>query len=315
MVNVLVTACGSTPAQILCRNLVEDSRVSKLILVDAKDIRGCPTTYFFNLPDDNIFYYQVPLSNSKRYLQTIKGICVKEKVDLLIPTLPQDILSLFVPEFNVAADITVTKDSLTFLDKRKSAEAFIEAGIPQPKFYPSREAIEFPAIAKPRFGFAGEGHQMIDSYEQEIKFFHDMGYINNLVQEYIPDAKEYTTDVVCDKSGKILGQCTRERIATKGGLCTIAEVVYIPEITEYVKKICDKFKFYGQINIQCLKTKTSDYLFTEINPRPAGSAAISYAAGLPIAKLIIDAHLGTPRQESIQINRVKMFRYWSEIFI
>lgn len=315
MVNVLVTSCGSTPSQILCRNLVEDNRVSKLILVDAKEIRDCPTPHFFNLPDDNIFYYQVPSSNSKRYLQTIKGICEKEQIDLVIPTLPQDILLLFVPEFNVTTDITVTKDSLTFLDKRKTAEVFAEAGIPQPKFFPSRETIELPAIAKPRLGFAGVGQEVIASHEQEIKFFMDMGYLNNLVQEYIPDAKEYTTDVVCDKAGKILGQCTRERIATKGGLCTVAEVVYIPEITEWVKQICIKFKFYGQINIQCLKNKSGGYLFTEINPRCAGSAAISYAAGLPIAKLIIDAHLGIPRQETIQINQIKMLRYYSEVFI
>ncbi len=314
MVNVLVTSCGSTPSQILCRNLANDSRVSKLILVDMKNIRSCVTPYFFN--KGNIFYYRTPASVFKRYLQTIKRICEKENIDLVIPTMPQDIISLFVPEFNVTVDITATKDSLRFLDKRKTAELFAEAKIPQPKFYPSRETIEFPVLAKPRFGFAGEGHQIINSYEQEVNFFRNMGYINNLVQEYIPNTNEYTTDVVCDKSGNILGQCTRERIATKNGLCTIAETVCIPEIVEWVEKICSKFKFYGQINIQCLKNRAEDYLFTEINPRCAGSAAISYAAGLNLAEMVIDAHLGIKGKIYLEPRTgVKMLRYWSEVFI
>lgn len=327
MVNILITSAGSTPAITLVKNLMFDSRVNKVILADVKAKFDCPTYWLFNPRTGNMrfhgqtadmSYYNVPLSTHEDYPKVISEICDKENIDLVIPTMPNDITTLYhcIPFPN----LMVTAQSLTFCNKLDTAKAFEKNNILQPNFYLKNfnlysDIHSLPLIAKPFAETAGIGQIIIRDYEQLSIFTYDKGFDSYLVQEYFDKHNgEFTTDIVCDQRGKILGQCTRQRIATRNGLCMIAETVSIPELEEEIKKICSTFHFYGQINIQSI-LKDGKFYFIEINPRPAGSAAISYQAGMPIAQMIIDAYLDEKCEYPYPKAGIRMLRYWDEVYV
>ncbi len=322
MINILITSAGSTPAQILAKNIIKDDRVNKIILTDIKSENSVPTLYIIkNMLRynknmyfyDKVKFYQVSNSTNKNYPNEINNICKKENINLVIPILNEDILYLHtkVPE------LMITNYHLIFCDKHRTSIHFKINNIPHPKVYKYNEFKIFPIIVKPCIGTGGLKNIIIYSEKDFHYQFKNIDTQNVIIQQYIQNSIEYTTDIVCNKQSKILGQCTRKRISTRNGLCMEAETVNIKSINELTEKICNTFKFYGQINIQYLiKNDESNKIYVlEINPRSAGSAAISYEAGMPISQMIIDAYLNINRTYLLPKIGMKMLRYWSEVYL
>lgn len=313
MLNILITSSGSTPAQILARGLDKDPRVSSIHLADMK--ADIVTPYLLK---GRKRQYVVPNSNDKMCVSVIREIIAANKIDLVIPILPQDIIAL---QGSIPDDtITTTVDSVMFCDKKNTYEAFERIGIPYPKIWErdsqsiDDDIVRYPLIAKPRSGMAGVGIEVINDVSSLFRFVKKKRLDDYIIQEYLENFEEFTTDVVCDRDGRPMGMCTRKRIETKGGLCTVAETVKTTsEVKEYIERICDSHKFYGQINMQYLRDEDK-YYFLEINTRPAGSAAISYEAGMNIAQMIVDAHLKINRNYKEPKVGIRMMRYWNEIY-
>jgi carbamoylphosphate synthase large subunit len=119
------------------------------------------------LSPDGVTFYQVPAADDPGLLPMILKISRKEKVDLIIPTVTEELLVfssqwLWSDEFPVM--VAPANGVAIANDKYSTSKALVEQGVPIPRFIlPSQvkspsdveAAIGWPCISKPRIGRGG----------------------------------------------------------------------------------------------------------------------------------------------------------------
>ena len=211
--------------------------------------------------------------------------------------------SLFVP-------VSDPSTSLKMFDKKLSAAAFEEAGIPVPMTYKIVNA-EMPVIAKPRFGSASRGIQVFYDID-DLMHLKDLS--EYLLQEYIEHKREYTVDCYVSQKGEILVTVPRERLEIMGGEVTRTITKHIDALEKMSRDIIGKFDFRGPVTLQFLYDMDKDrYLLMEVNPRLGGGVICSIYAGAPIPDYIISEALGVDvRPCNDWIDGTLMARYQKE---
>lgn len=190
--------------------------------------------------------------------------------------------SVFVP-------VTDFETACKLFDKAEAAKVFKEAGLPIPRTYSVLSA-QMPAIAKPRKGGSSRGIHIFHNME-DLMHLHDLK--SYLVQEYIPNCKEYTVDCYISRDGEILTTVPRERIEIMGGESTRTRTCRNSILEELSRKVIETFSLRGPVNLQFLHDLDSDrYLLMEVNPRLGGGVICSIFAGAHITDYIIDEALG-----------------------
>ncbi len=201
----------------------------------------------------------------------VASVCRTKMPDVFIP----------VTDFETASKM---------FDKVEAAKLFKEAGLPIPLTYSVLSA-QMPAIAKPRKGGSSRGIQIFHNMED---LMHLQDLKNYLVQEYIPNCKEYTVDCYITTKGEILTTVPRERIEIMGGESTRTRTCHNSILEQLSREVIEKFNLRGPVNLQFLHDLEADrYLLMEVNPRLGGGVICSIYAGAPITDYIIQESLGT----------------------
>ena len=149
-------------------------------------------------------WYHVPLATAPDYLDAISGICEREQIGLIVPTI-DDELELFgaaaadfasrgikvavspEPTSRICNDKLLTCRQLRAHGIR-AAETYLPEDLPADR--------RFPLFIKPRYGRGGVGAHSIRTPRKDLAFFVD--YVENpVVQEYL-DGPEFTIDMLCD---------------------------------------------------------------------------------------------------------------------
>lgn len=271
-------------------------------------------------------FYKVPPAKNESFVEKVLDICKKEKIDLFIPIIDLSFLNLakhahefkkigtFLLLSNLEA-INITSDKL------KTFNFFKKENIPTPKVFEKKEKIKtFPVFIKPRIGGRASINTFKIENEKELKFY--LSKLSTpLIQEYIT-GEEFTADCLNYLNGSFIDAVIRKRIETKGGLSTKVEFVsydIAQKIKKYIKYFSEKLNLIGAYNIQGFIKTDGEIVFTEINPRFAGTHTFTIEAGLNSIKYILDMLTGEKIEnikKDIHINyNLKMVRYWDEIFI
>ncbi|HHU17966.1 MAG TPA: ATP-grasp domain-containing protein [Clostridiales bacterium] len=214
----------------------------------------------------------VPKYSDKNCFDVIEKIIEQEKIDLVFCTVNEGLLEwskrkkYFKGKYN--ADIVISDEQVIEIcvDKWRTYKFFNENKIPTPR---TSLKDDFPLL-KPRIGRGSSG-----IYYNTVlpKNFNGEGYIS----QEIVKGEEYTVDVLCDLKSNPIYIIPRKRIKTESGVSIIGKTVYNETLINYVKKIIEKLKPIGIINIQCF-VDGDEYNFIEINPRMAGGVSLSFAA-------------------------------------
>lgn len=196
-------------------------------------------------------------------------------------------------------------------DKAAAAKAFKEAGMPIPRTYNVLNA-ELPAIAKPRHGRSSRGIKVFTNMDDLMQLKDIKKY---LLQEYIPNNKEYTVDCYVTQQGEVLCTVPRLRLEISGGESTRSLTCRLPELQAMTLDVINAFRLRGPVNIQFLYDEDrSRYLLLEVNPRLASGVVCSIKAGAPIADYIISESLGVPLLPCNDwCDNTLMTRYWKEV--
>ena len=188
-----------------------------------------------------------------------------------------------------------------FTDKWKTYNFFKNNNIPTPD---TSLAQDHPLI-KPIHGRGSVGVRIED---KSIP-------MKGLVSQEILTGIEYTVDVLCDFNGDPFYIIPRIRKGVQSGKSTQGQVRLNSKIDQFVRKICQKIKFQGPINLQCFESKNGEIKFIEINPRIAGGMALGFAASENWVDLIVNNFLMKKECEpKTIINNLTMYRYYKEIF-
>lgn len=311
---VMITAAGTVTAQSLIKALRDDGRAT---FIAAGDMDPFNATKAF--VDEFVL---LPRADDGAFAQNCFAAAQRLKIDIFVPLIVE---SEFLPLDGARElfesigcrlvvpprDIVVrTADKLTF------ANFLNEIGIPGPATQAYREDISverFPVYLKPRRGSGSIGTARVDSAHS----LHETarGRRDLIVQEAIAGA-EFTVDCFAAEPGRVVAAVPRERIAIKAGVSVKGRTYRHPLIEGIVRDVVEKSGLQGPANVQGMLRADGTFVIIEMNPRFSGTLALTTAAGINFASLLIDMVEGNaiPNLLGRHEDGLTMMRYWSEVF-
>jgi carbamoyl-phosphate synthase large subunit len=312
---VLRTGAGSPPSPPIIDALITEG--CEVVVADAD-----PLSF-------GLYHYKesavIPTADDEHFVPNVLEVCKRFGVNVIIPTVDEE-LPVFARERERFAGegIEVVVSDLptiaSFDSKLAAYETFTRIGVGTPKTSSRYEDID-PAgngnvVVKPDVGRGAAGVHVARGTDAEryAKRIEARGGVP--VYQELAEGTEYTVDALCDLDGKLLCGAVRERLQTESGIAIKSRVANEPEIWSDVERITSAVPFRGPINVQCIKTRAGGRKWFDLNPRYAGTAALSIAAGAPIVRDLVRVLRGEEAAPTGCVTReLYMFRYWREEFV
>ena len=320
----------------------EEGRKMRLVTCDMN-----PEAYGFHLADS---FHEVPAGNDPSYVKKILEICKKEKPDLIVSGVDNELLPLSKarPDFQKLGVRVVLSDSKAIeiaIDKAKTYE-FFKGSKFVPKYIIVKNSKEFrkaagalgypdsPVCFKPAYSYGMRGFRILKDVDRGEMFFREKpasvfmglqeaaeifekhekknGLPTMLVMEYL-EGKEYTVDLLLN-NGEPLMTIPRERVATRQGISTIARIEKNQEIIEIAETIAKKLGLNYNANMQLKYSSNGIPKLIEVQPRLAGTTIACAGAGANLPYLALKMALS----EKFTIPEVKWGtvakRFWEEVY-
>ena len=226
------------------------------------------------------------------YISTIRDICIKEKVDILIPGSDIELGPLSENKEtieNIGTKMIISTQKAIDIgnDKWQTYLFLKDCGFPTIPTYLEEDLIkkdyriEFPVIVKPRFGWSSLHVYLVKDINQlktYISLIKKDGF-QPVIQEHIGSLdEEYTSGVYISKEKEILGAISLWRILRKGNSLK-TRLADDEGLVEEMQKIATKLNTTGPVNLQCRRWDGKYYVF-EINTRFSGTTIIQAYMGL-----------------------------------
>jgi carbamoyl-phosphate synthase large subunit len=311
---ILVSAGGTVTAQSLIKALREDGRASFVAVVDLDDRNA---TKFF--ADD---FVRVPPAGDPAFVTKCLEVVDNLRIELFVPIiverefLPLDAARMQFERLGCTVAVPSREIVLTTGDKLAFAEFLKRLAIETPKtmaYAPQPTGLTFPVYLKPRHGSGSVGTLRIESEET----LHEAarGRTDLIVQEAV-DGTEFTVDCFAAEPGRVVAAVPRERIAIKAGVSVKGRTYHHPQIEAIAGDVVAKTGIAGPANVQGKLRADGTFSIIEMNPRFSGTLALTTAAGINFASLLLDRFEGKPLPDLRGRHRagVTMMRYWSEAF-
>jgi carbamoyl-phosphate synthase large subunit len=289
-VNVLVTAASRrVPLVRAFRDAVERLGCGRVIATDMNPMS--PALYFGHK------HHIVPLATDKYYIPIIESICDAEDVDLVIPTI-DDELPIFGRALlrfeRMGIDVAVSSERTSTIcnDKYQTYEFCRGNGINAPATFLSADVdpdqIRYPVYVKPRFG-RGSVNVFTANNEAQLRLFLD--YVPDaIVQDYVPGT-EFTVDVLCDFNKKVMSIVPRERVVIRAGVSDKGITRKHVQVMAFAKDVAEQLEIVGPANIQC-KWDGQQVALIEVNPRFSGGIPLTIAAGADFPAWLVQMKAG-----------------------
>jgi len=270
--NILITGVGGPAGICFAKSLSEIKEINLIGANAEKDAIGKKFVKKF---------YKLPFANKPTFISELNKIIKKEKIDLLIPLVDEElvVVSKNIKRIDckilISPQITIehTTDKSNLYNKLKE---FL------PKRYNKNNA-SFPLLIKPNVGRGSRDiHLINNNYDLEI--FDE----NKYVFQEVLEGPEYTVDTLFDFNGNPLIIVPRIRAKVKEGISITGKIILDKEIISKVRGMSKRLKFIGPINFQFMKSKGGELKLIEINARSSGGMGITINSGVDIPKLTYD---------------------------
>lgn len=288
--NILVTSVGRRVKIIEYFKQVLALNEGKVIATDC-DINA-PAIYF---ADD---YEIVPRIDDPNYIEILLDVCKKHKIDA--------IMSLIDPELEVLANnqslfnsnnvkliLSPSKYIDISFDKYNTYTYLYSKGIQSVPTYSDLNIVKhllqlgdltYPLVVKPAKGSASLGLFIVENKNELHEAFHK--FEGQIIQPFYKE-KEFGIDVYIDMlSGELVDMFIKEKIHMRAGETDKSISIHNEKIEALIKKLVQKTKFVGPIDIDCFEYK-GEYYISEINPRFGGGYPHAFESGCNFMSYIL----------------------------
>jgi len=265
-------------------------------------------------------YHLVHPSTEPTFLPQLAQLCKREQVDVVIPTrdeeLPifaavharwqQDGIRVIVP---AAETVRICQDKLAFLEFCRAHQ------FETPRTYRQDEwrKAKFPVFVKPRFGKGTQGARRVNNEAELHEAVRDPS--NWLIQEFV-SSPEYTIDLFADFGGRVLSAVPRLRQLIVAGESYVSRTFAESQLIEASTRLATELRLVGPNTIQCF-WDGGQAMFTEVNPRFGGAAALGIAAGADTPAMLLrllEGEAVSPQLGEFQSDLV-MLRFTDDLFL
>jgi len=192
-------------------------------------------------------------------------------------------------------------------DKNLTMQVAKKIDVPHPKTmdlnqHTLDEAIAYcglPSLIKPNIGAGAKGITKVNTKEEletlYPKIKEQFGACT--LQEFIPSGgRQFKCQIFRDRDGSIKGATTfvkHRYFPVTGGTTSCGEVVEIPELIDYAKRVADEINWIGFGDFDSIEDpRDGSYKLMEINTRITGSIKAGMDAGVDYAQMIVQQELG-----------------------
>lgn len=252
-------------------------------------------------------WLQIPLATAKEFTGEIKKLCRRLKIDLLIPTVDEELLEVARLAKPIGFDVLLPPERFVerHLDKLVSNQFLRHAGLQAPKTVAVDQGrLDFPCIIKPRFG-RGSRNVAIVSSEKELQAQITLARKKPkdfVVQEKL-EGTEYTVMMASDRNGELRG-VVPVLLQLKRGITLRGVTKYDQDIIHACQAIHASDPIPGCYNIQLIKDTNNLIMPFEINPRISTTACLGYAAGVDF----IGIYFENPEKKNHQFKKLLNFK-------
>lgn len=340
-VKILITGVGSITAESIIKSYkVVKERKIYIVGVDIKDF----------VPNELIDkYYKSLRPNDKGYIDELLKICIKEKIDYLIPLVDQELeilaenkqlflknnINICINDKNIIKLIQNKYDLYKYLETNKISVPKCMKFENLNEFINGCKMLKYPQNTicyKPLKSSGSRGFRIIkDNLNYEDYLFNEKPnskYINYefviegmkqcqsipkmMLMEYV-SGDLYNVNVLAN-NGRIIylvaGKVTRFEI----GNTIECEISNNKDIYDYCKKIVKLLNLNGNIGFEVAYDINHELKLIEINPRVQGQISSSTAAGINFPYYELKMLLGEPLPKIENIKSIKMVRYFKDSF-
>lgn len=289
-VNVLITAASRrVPLVRAFRNAVEKLGNGRVVTTDINPLS--PALYFGHK------HHIVPLTTDRYYIPIIESICDAEDVNLVIPTI-DDELPIFGRAFlrfeqqGIAVAVSSEETSNICNDKYETFLFCQRNGIQTPATRLAANvdfgSLRYPVYIKPRFG-RGSVNVFEVRNEKQLRLFLD--YVPDAIVQDRLNGTEFTVDVLSDFTGQVLSIVPRERLVIRAGVSDKGITRRNNEIIAFAKEVAERLRIVGPANIQC-KWEAGNVSLIEVNPRFSGGIPLTIASGADFTSWLVQLAAG-----------------------
>lgn len=247
---------------------------------------------------DDLIYF---IDALERHLQNGRFNLVVTTSDLTA-----EALSINKKRLEQFAKIAVVEPELFYIayDKLNTMKICMDNNIPCPKTLLNIETVNdvlsadltYPVVVKPRKSFGAIGFKRVETEEKLIKLLTQVNcdLKSLIIQEYIPQTEiQYDAIMFIDNENNIKSAlvCSKNRwFPINGGASTMSVTVDRPDIVGNCSKLLKLIGWYGCADIDLIQDPRDNVVkIMEINPRISANVKICFAAGINLAKQIIEA--------------------------
>ncbi len=311
---VMITAAGTVTAQSLIKALRDDGRAGFIAGGDMTPLNA--TRPFVDA------FVTLPPADDPEFAQRCVDAARRLRIDLFVPLiverefLPLDAARERFESLGCRLAVPPRAIFSRTGDKLEFARFLEEIGVPGPEtrpYSPNLRVDRFPVYLKPRHGSGSVGTARVESEHS----LHESarGRDDLIVQEAV-EGSEFTVDCFAAAPGRVVAAVPRERIAIKAGVSVKGRTYRHPRIEQIVAGVVEKSGLQGPANVQGMLRADGSFSIFEMNPRFSGTLALTTAAGINFASLLIDSMEGRtlPDLRGRHEDGLLMLRYWSEVF-
>lgn len=284
-VNVLITAASRrVPLVRAFRNAVERFGKGRVVTTDINPLS--PALYFGHK------HHIVPLTTDRYYIPIIESICDAEDVNLVIPTI-DDELPIFgraltrFEQLGISVAVSREETSNICNDKYQTYLFCLEHGIKTPETRLAKDvdfnALNYPLYVKPRFG-RGSVNVFAVNNETQLRMFLD--YVPDAIVQDQLDGTEFTIDVLSDFNSRVISIVPRERLVIRAGVSDKGVTRRNAGVIDFAKEVAERLQIAGPANIQC-KWDGTDVSLIEVNPRFSGGIPLTISSGADFASWLV----------------------------
>jgi len=323
--NIAVTGLNNTdnpgPGIPVIRGLRESESIDPRIIGLAYENLE-PGIYMKDMVDKT---YQIPYpkSGSDVFLDRIKYIHSREKLDVIIPNLDAELYT-FIKAENELRDLGIH----TFLPTLKQFEerskpnlnAFGEKYDIKVPFSKSianftdiqnlQADFDFPVLVKGKFYDA----YLAYNTEQVINYFNKLSSkwgLPVIIQEFIRGTEVNVVALGDGKGETIAAVPMRKQYITDKGKAWGGITIQDPNLLEITRNLIEKTKWRGAMELEMIKTTQGEYYLIEINPRIPAWVYLAVAAGQNIPEALVLLAMGKDVKPYTSYEVGKMFIRYS----
>ncbi|WP_445381955.1 ATP-grasp domain-containing protein [Robiginitalea sp. IMCC43444] len=279
-INILVFPCGSEVALEIHRSL-KFSRHINLIGASSVDDHG--KFVFEN------YIGEIPFISEDGFIEVMKSIVIKHKVDAIYPAMDSAITTLKRDEKYLGCQIISSdlKTSEICLSKVKTYKELCSI-IKTPIVYSKIDEIkDYPVFAKPSVGYGSRGAKKIENYEG-LKA-HLQEWKDCVITEFL-NGPEYTVDCFTNRHRELLFVGPRLRKRVKNGISVNTSEITKGnrnEFIDFASKINDTLNLRGAWFYQVKRNSKGELVLLEVASRLGGSSSLYRLKGINFALLSI----------------------------